>query len=272
MSFRTSAPDPFDNVRRSLSRTGAPLTASIIVVCSVLFLVNCFSRGSLGGSLGCFLKGSTVKSIWGLVTYPFVREKYNDFVGVVFSCIWLWFMGSSLERAWGTRTFGFVAFGVVVLTAVSIWLGTAILHYEYSIFGLWLPLAALTVAWATIDPNQTVRLNMILPVPAWALAVFTVGVIYFEDFGGAFVLGLFGLLTPLVAYLFVRGGYATGYKSRGYIARGPDLRMSTSSRSRSLDGSRSRTGPMSWWQDWQERRKLKRLLKNSGFSDRDPKR
>ncbi len=137
--------------------------------------------------------------------------------------------------------------------------------------GVWLVLSPLIVTWAALNPGQTVRLYMVLPVPALVLAAIEVGYVYFEYFKGQPVLGLFGLIPCALAYFYAKGNWSYGYQ--GYARRGPDLRMSRSGSGAKrgpsvLDGSRPAAGgPLGWIRAWQERRRLRKLWRDSGFGD-----
>jgi membrane associated rhomboid family serine protease len=255
-------PDPFSSMRGSLIRAGIPCTITLIATCAIVFLIDFFSRGMLGLLFWCSLDHGAIMPIWSPLTYALDTP---GFINVVFGCLWLYWMGGSLERSWGTQRLAFFALGVTLLTALCVWLGTLVLRTSFPLQGMWIPLSALTVAWATLNPRQSILLYFVLPVPAWALALFEVGVVYFVYFQGNPALGLFGLLPSAAAYFYIAGGMSVG---RGFTTRGPDLRI-VKPRSTTLDGSSVGGGPLGWYRDWQERRRLRKLWRDSGFSDRD---
>jgi hypothetical protein len=133
-------------------------------------------------------------------------------------------------------------------------------------------MTSLFIAWATLNPQMSVNVWGIIRIPAWAFAAFYAGSICFMDLGSQnrFV-GLFGLIPCVLSWWYVSSGFSTGYQFKSYAKRGPDLRM-TSTKS-SLDGSRVGGFNLSnWLRDRAEKRKLKKLWKNSGLSDKDFKR
>ncbi len=262
-----SQPDPFTQIRGQIIRAGAPVTIGTIALIVVLFLANYFTGGvALAQWLGCAFLGSHVLPPWGVLTYPFIN---TDFIGVLFACLILSWVGASLERSWGSSRFAVYALACSLISAASVWLGCSLLRDEYAIPGIWLVISPLIITWAALNPGQTVRLYMVLPVPALVLAAIEVGYVYFEYFNGKPVLGLFGLIPCALAYFYAKGNFALG--SRGYARRGPDLRMSGASGGRRgpsvLDGSRPAAGPMGWYRSWQERRRLRKLWRDSGFGD-----
>jgi membrane associated rhomboid family serine protease len=256
-------PDPFHSIRGNIARAGVPFTISIIAITAFTFLVdNTFGRGIIAKYFWCNLIGPVVFPIWSPLTYSLETD---GFVNVVFACLWLWSIGGSLERSWSTRRYALFFFGISLITALGVYIGTLLLHDEYTLSGVWIPLSAVTVAWATINPRQTVLAYFVLSIPAWVLAAFGVGLVYFDSFRGRPVLGLFGLLPCLAAYFYVRSGASVG---RAFIPKGPDLRI-VGRKSSTLDGSRSAGGPLGWYKAWQEQRRLRKLWRDSGFSDKD---
>jgi membrane associated rhomboid family serine protease len=274
MPYRSN--DPFTSLRGNIARSGAPITAMLVATCVILFLVDYFSRGMVTGLLGCRISAvvdrvGRIEMIpvpyWGLGTY-FVTS--GDIINLAFSAMWLWWVGSSLERSWGSAQYTAFALGAVLLTSLSVWLGCVVTHIGYTLGGLWLPLSALTVAWAMINPREIVRFYFVLQIPAWVLAIIEVVIVYFIYFGGQPILGLFGLIPSGVAYLIVQNGLMSGRSFTSARRSGPDLRM-VGGRPGGLDGSGGR-GPLAWFRAWKERRRLRKLWRESGFSDRDNRR
>ena len=254
-------PDPYQNLRRNFTASGIPVTISVIIANVVLLVADTFAHGALTAWIACRLDGLVVFPIWSPLTYPLMSP---DFISCVCASFWLWSIGGSLERSWSTQRFGGVALGLSLLTALSLWMGTTLLHQATMLSGLWLPLAALTVAWAAINPRQQVMFWFI-QVQAWIIALLVVGFVFFLLYGAQPELGLFALLPSAAAFYYVHSGMSFG---RSLKPRGPDLRM-VKPRASTLDGSRGGGGPMGWYRDWQERRRLRKLWRDSGFSDQD---
>ena len=269
-----SQPDPFTQLRGQFNRSGAPFSMAIVAITLTLFLIDYFARGIVTFWLCCAFDYSPgtagmthFEHPWGILTYPLVN---GNFIFALISAYTMWSLGGSLERSWGTQRFSQFAVASTLLTAFSVWLGCLLLHLSYPLAGLWLPLAPLAVAWAMINRGQSVNLMFALQVPAPIFAALIVGLVYFVAFGGQFVLGLFGLIPCLIAYLYAIGALQS--TSRGYARRGPDLRMSGSAQGAKkspsiLDGSRPAGGPLGWLRAWQERRRLRKLWRDSGFGD-----
>jgi membrane associated rhomboid family serine protease len=206
--------------------------------------------------------------IIALFTYPFLCL---DFITLAFACMWLFWIGGSLERSWGSGKFLLFFLLMTPASGIGLLVGYAAIHQTAPLLGgLWLPVTSLTVAWATINPYVSILLYGLIPIQARWIAVFEVGVIYFVYYQGHPVLGLFVLAGALSAYLVVKLGVMTGSV---YRAPGPDLRIINGGQGkrRPLDdaGITVSLNPINRFKAWQQRRKLAKLLQKSGFSDRD---
>jgi membrane associated rhomboid family serine protease len=256
------APDPFREIRGSIVRAGAPVSIAILGINIILFLADFFLRGSVSAWVDCQLANGAALPIWGLLTYPLLTP---DFISLLFAVLWLWMLGGSLERSWGAGRFIAFFIGISLINALSVLAGTRLLHDAGALAGLWLPLTALTCAWAAINPREPMVFYFVLRIEARWMALIMVGIVYFEYFRYNPALGLFALVAPALAWFYVRGNWSIG---RSVPRRGPDLRV-VGGGPRTLDGSPSRFGPLKWLRERQERKRLEKLWKDSGFSDRN---
>jgi membrane associated rhomboid family serine protease len=256
----------FYRTRNFLQRERIPVTIFVIAANIILFLVDHFTLSRVVPYLAFRVARGVLPLFWTPIAYPLITP---DFVQVVFACWWMWFVGGSLERSWGTLRFAVFLLTVTVVMALTVWGGALLLGSFASLYDLWLPLASLTVAWATINPYEILRLYFVIPIQARWLALFFVGVVYFEDFKYDPRLGFFALSGPLLAWLYVKYGFSYGRPlfNRRPPARGPYLKFSTSRPS--AEEPARKGNPLAWYRNWQEQRHLKKLWRNSGFSDRD---
>lgn len=134
------------------------------------------------------------------MTYPLIN---TDIFTLIFASLWLWFIGASLERSWGSVRYG----GFVLLSTI----GTSIAMILASIFstdasvtlaGLWIPLVGITWAWAELHPEQELLIWGILPVKARWLAWIEAAITFFPfaQYGIAF--GIASLTGIAISYLF----------------------------------------------------------------------
>lgn len=279
---------PADQLRDFFLRGGIPVTLTILAVNILTFLGLFFSPGTLGPFLQRYmiLDSSHVGSApWTLLTYPLVGGPFS--LWLIITWVFFWLAGGSLERGWGSGRFAAFFFTVAAISALSLLTGGALLHRAFALPpDLFLPLTGLIVAFCMLNPEQTVTFYF-FPIKAKFVALIVTAWMYFTY--GSFlgpVLGLFALGGILAAFLYVRfgrswadiGSYAGGGRRR---ARGPDLRITDRTAARPsaprtyMDGSPTRRSPLDLagrWRDYQERRRLEKLWKNSGFSNSEPER
>lgn len=246
-----------------------PVTITLLAVSIALFLIDFFTGGKLGLYFSFVLAagGRLVSPLWTPLSYPLLTP---GFIGILFGAMWLWWVGGSLERSWGSARFALFFAAMTLLAAACVWVGALVLRAPQAALGdIWPVLAILTVAWASINPYEPVIFYFVIRMQARWMALITVGLVYFLDMPGGPLVGLFYLLAPLAAWYYVRGGFSvrSSLFSRSAKSRGPDLRFTTEHKPRESSGSR--LNPFGWYRRWQERRHLEKLWKNSGFSDKD---
>jgi hypothetical protein len=256
-----------------------PVTLAVVVTCAVLFLVNFFLQDRLEQSPTFSLITPIVNPIQTFSTFAYpLLGNYGDhtsqggvFISEAFACLWLCWIGASLERSWGSLKYAIFFLLVTMTSSLGLEIGSIVLKQPAALIGgLWIPVTALTVGWATINPLVSVMIYGLVPIQARWIAIFEVLVIYFVYYEGFPYIGLFVLFGCLVAYLVVKSGVMTGsnYRKRP----GPDLRIvSGGSKRRPLDdaGTSLSLNPIDRYRAWQQRRKLAKLLQKSGFTDRD---
>ena len=149
----------------------------------------------LGFQWGQVLHGQ----IWRLVSFIFVPESLQPF-NLILSLYFMYFIGTMLEREWGTSKFNLYYISGVVLTILT----GIISHYAFNysmIFGTYYVGMSMFLAFAALYPDAQLMLMYIIPVKAkWLaladIALFAVDVLRYL-FQGNF---LYALL-PVVALL-----------------------------------------------------------------------
>lgn len=271
-----------DNFQRMLFRGGIPITTGLLVVNAVTFLLAfMFPNFQIMAAqwVACGVPDALVKP-WTLITYPLVylETSSQGFFNFLFGGFLFWSAGGSLERSWGGRRYALFFFATGLISALMLLGGSLLLKQPDILFGFFLPMACCVVAFCTIQPEETVMF-FFFPIRAKYFAVIvTLFTWIYVGQGGRALLGVFALSGLLAAYLYVRHGFSsTGYGAPRRNARGPDLRMDTRPQRptfrTTLDGSPQRRGPMDVAgrvKDWQERRRLERLWKNSGLPREEP--
>lgn len=161
-----------------------------------------------------------VASAWRWITYPLVGSG-DVFFFALFMFVF-WWIGSSLERSWGSLKFGRVFWVVTLGFAFSTWLGTAILTQNLqplvTLAGLHGPELTLFVMWAAMNPMASVLLFFVIPVQARWLAL---AMVLFSFVAAGPKFGLFAILVPVLGWFWVRrsSGAAPGPSSRRSLSQ-----------------------------------------------------
>lgn len=271
---------PQRRAQNFLFGSGIPVTITLIAANVVTFLVAFFTLGSNPLVFLEFTNRTFPVFFWTVLTWPLVAPV--DLIGLLFGGLWAYWIGGSLERSWGTRAFLTFLIATSALTALTLWLGGALLGVPVRAQGLWLAIAAPTIAWCVVNAREVIRFYAIIPVPAPILAWLTVALTWFQvsmGSGSPFV-GAFALSGCAAAYWYARSGR---YRYQGYPRSGGTfggLRMQGGGgrpgdpplRFRDFDRDPPVARPMNplrWLKAWNERRKLEALWKRSNLQDPD---
>jgi membrane associated rhomboid family serine protease len=194
-------------IRRFLFQEFTPVTKTLLSLGAL-----CFVLGFILPVLRDWLvltPRSIPMNLWAVLTYPLVNP---DLISLLFAILWLWFIGSSLERTWGSPRYalflGLLA-GVtgLAMVLVEIWLGIF-----QPIYGFWLLSVGITWAWAELNPGRELLFWGIIPIRARWLAWLNALMIGYSYLQTYWLLGLASLSGILIAYWFVGSG-GRGYRS-----------------------------------------------------------
>lgn len=218
-----------DKFCREHPRFGIPNLMLYIAVANVLIgLIDDFSSYSLSSLLFFYRDGIFSGEIWRLITFIFVPITGDLGIGniyipgtslfsTVLSAYTYYWIGSMLEREWGTARFNcFYLMGVVLNIIFGMVFGIASIHYvNLSMF----------FSLAVLFPDMQVLFMFLLPMKvkwlAWIDAAFFVWQILQSLFHGF----LLGALLPVVAifnfFIFFCSDFkeALGYRKRRYQHR-----------------------------------------------------
>ena len=166
-----------------------------------IYLIDLFSMG--GMSLASFLSFNRYAilhgQVWRLVTFVFISESGDLLVrgtGIFFvliSAYFYWWIGSLLEREWGTTKFTVFYLGGVALNIIyGMLTGYASMSYvNLSMF----------FSFATLYPNMEILLFMILPVKVKWIAWIDAALFAWAVVSNLLIGNWFGALLPIVAIL-----------------------------------------------------------------------
>lgn len=193
---------------------------------------------------------------WTLLTYPLVS--FGIF-GLLFYGMWLYFIGSALERAWGSFSYGIFFVVVSVVSGLSMELGAALTHTGMMVDG-WLPLAGVTLAFCLLMPEETIYL-LFFPVQAKWLGWLEMAIVFFTYAGRSPLLGFFALAGCGLAWLWIKNRWSD---IAGRASFGGSYRGSSSGRSFRPQDHRTwqeKINPIETWKRHKRRKQFDRLMR-----------
>jgi membrane associated rhomboid family serine protease len=144
--------------------------------------------------------------LWQVVTYafvyPFLGDAFRVF-GFVFALLFLWSIGGQVEAILGSRRYlgvyvGLAGLGAVITIPFALLLGAADATYD----GVWVALSGLIIVFADAFPQQTILLNLFIPVRGRMLIALSFGLLGLMAIatGPASVLPEFFTMVSALAY------------------------------------------------------------------------
>jgi len=192
-----------DNTRDWARKQLAPFTVGLSVVLVLTSLVFWFSTGR--GMQSFVFPVDWVRQPWSLLTYPFAYVGVGDIGQLLWFLLliaWLFMAGASLERQIGTPRYAVLWFAMTALPALILWAGMLLTGRGIVIHGPYLPVAAISVIWATRNQNAAVSLMGILPLTGKWIGWIVVAGTFFNYGGGNPILGVFAILHLAIAYAY----------------------------------------------------------------------
>ena len=163
-----------DRFARKHARFGIPgLMKYIIIGNAAVFLLDRFSGGLCSQMLG-FWPGLVLRGqIWRIITFLIVPEQTEPLWFVV-SLFFYYYLGTALEREWGTAKFTLFYGSGAALTVIAGFIGGFFMAYGINAPAVTMGSVnfSLFLAYATLFPDAQFRIYFILPVKAKWLAVF----------------------------------------------------------------------------------------------------
>jgi membrane associated rhomboid family serine protease len=241
---------PFRATTRQPLPGDCPVTWAVIIANGLTFLLAFVGTGTLERAL-VFDSATFLQQPWTALTYPLVAG--GQILWILLSAYVLWLFGGSLERSWGSRQYGVFLALVAVAAALGLWLGSVLTGREALLVGVSLPLAAIVVTWAAINPYESILAYFIIPIQARWLGVITLILIVFSF---PFPLGIFALAGPAAALWFIR----LGRYGQLLPHRGPSPRRAP----RWREQDRPTLNPVALFRRWRQRRRFRRLVRTIG--------
>jgi len=188
---------------------------------------------------------------WTLLTYPLVSF---GIIGLLFYGIWVYFIGSALERAWGTVNFAVFFIAVSAVSGIAMELGAWLTHSHVFVDN-WLPMAGVTLAFCLLMPHETILL-FIFPVQARILGWIEMAIVFFTYAGRSPLLGFFALAGCGVAWLWINRGIASQSTFGSFRPRSGHTFRPQDNRS-----WQQKINPLEWWKRYKRRKQFDRLMR-----------
>ena len=197
----------YDAVQRFCARHprfGIPNLMLYIVAGNVIvYLLMMFTQRADANALA-FLSLNTAAvlrgELWRIVTYVFVPGSSNMFMLLISLYFYYW-IGSTLEREWGTPKFTLYYISGVLLTAVGVLVASLISGQNYVVSGSAYVNLSMFFAFAVLFPNAQVLLFFIIPVKMKWLAYLDGALFAFDIISAVGRHNWGGVVLPIVALL-----------------------------------------------------------------------
>ena len=153
-------------------RFGVPNLILYIVVANVIvYLLDSFSGAGLSQLLYFSLGLVTSGQLWRLVTFVLIPEGGSAFF-LLISCYFYYWIGTTLERRWGTAKFTCYYLGGMVFTLLGTILASLAIGVSIPLTGASYVNFAMFLAFAAMWPDAQVLLFFVIPIKIKYLAYF----------------------------------------------------------------------------------------------------
>ena len=197
----------YDGVQRFCAahpRFGIPNLMRVIVIGNVavyiLSMLTMYTNPAALDFLKFNLNGLLHGEIWRIVTFIFYPSSSSPF-WLLISLYFYYWIGSTLERQWGTAKFTLYYISGVLLTAVGVLIASLISGQSYTVAGSYYVNLSMFFAFAFLFPDTTVLLFFILPVRMKWLAYLDGALFAFDIIKAIGAHNWAGVVLPIVALL-----------------------------------------------------------------------
>ncbi len=180
-------------------RFGIPNLMRYVVFINIAFyILNIFAKGTLSFLMldpAAVFRGE----VWRLLTYALLPDGGGFFL--LLSLLFYYWMGTALERLWGTAKFNIYYFSGIILTSIGYLLVYLIDRTSYPVCGATYVNTALFFAYAFYNGDAIIHLFYIIPIRMKWLAWIEAGLYVFVICGNL-AAGMYGhAALPLIAML-----------------------------------------------------------------------
>lgn len=229
-----------------------PVTWLLILATAVTFLLTFVGAGGWAAGLAFYTRAWPAAP-WSAVTYPLLGSRHP--LWLLIGAYMMWLFGGSLERGWGRRDYVLFMALAAAVPALALWAGDAVTGRATALAGQWLLLAAVVVAWATLNPHERLLVYFVLPIQARWLGIVAAGLVVFSFH---FPLGVFAVTGCALAWWYASGGRLR-LAGLGPVRQPP----------RGIRRVRSgiTLNPLAWYRRWRMKREFMRLMRGTGPGD-----
>ena len=173
----------------------------IVIGTAAVFFLQMFTKDTsalnfLYYDLNHLLRGE----IWRIVTFIFVPNTARPFMLLIELYFYYW-IGSTLERQWGTAKFNLYYFSGVLLTVIAVSVASLLSGYNMLISGTYYINLSMFLAFACLFPDTQVLLFFFIPIKMKWLAIADVVLIGYDVISYAIQGAWYGVLQPIIALL-----------------------------------------------------------------------
>ena len=183
-------------------RFGIPnLMRYIVIGTAAIFLLQMFVTDTtalnfLYFDLNALLRGE----VWRVLSFIFVPNTTRPFMLLIELYFYYW-IGSTLERQWGTAKFNLYYFSGVLLTLIGVSVASLLSGHSLLLSGTYYINLSMFLAFACLFPNTQVLLFFILPIKMKWLAIADVALVGYDIITYAVQGAWYGVIQPLIALL-----------------------------------------------------------------------
>jgi membrane associated rhomboid family serine protease len=198
----------YDAVERFCARHprfGIPnLMRYIVIGNALVYVLSLLSRNADAAALDFLsfnLSGLLHGEVWRLVSFVFVPGYGSPFALIIALYFYYW-IGSTLEREWGTAKFTLYYVGGALLTVLGVIITSLITgNYHLTLAGTGYVNLSMFLAFAVLFPDMTVLLFFIIPVKIKWLAIIDGAFFAIEIVQSILSGNVVGAITPVLALL-----------------------------------------------------------------------
>ena len=161
---------------------GVPNLMLYVVIGNIVFgLLSNFSSGNMLSLFAYSLSGLMHGQVWRLVTFVLIPESTSPFY-LLITCYFYYWIGSTLERQWGTAKFTTYYLSGMLLTVLGASIVSLITGYNLPVYGASYVNFAMFMAFALLYPDTRVLFMFFIPIRIKWIAYLDVFYFFFDIF------------------------------------------------------------------------------------------